>query len=224
MLVSSFRLPSPLHFVARTHDEKPARRTKRLSGDAYYASPSRCGNPSSVVNTRERRAREADSPRWNNQRPSRGVEYPRGGVFPRRTQPLLAFSTRPFFFRASALLTLFTLTCRHERNEEQRRPGIMERPGRGVGEGRGGRECTRASARASEQRGNYGSASLMPRLRTALFLSGSHAVARTHAHIRALISPRAADRARLNAVMTRTRVHTSIRTYSRVHTMTEDTG
>lgn len=74
-------------------------------------------------------------------------EYPARRASPCRTQPLLAFSTRPFFLLSFLAqpphLTLFTLTCRHERNEGHRRHGIMEttrrrRGGEYAGRGRGG--------------------------------------------------------------------------------------
>lgn len=64
------------------------------------------------------------------------------------------FHASLFFFsllsRSPPHLTLFTLTCRHERNEEHRRHGIMETTRRGRG---AAGACTRGD--------NYGSASLM---------------------------------------------------------------
>jgi len=72
----------------------------------------------------------------------------RVGFFRAGHSPYWLFPRVPFFSPPSfrpPLLTLFTLTCRHGRNEERRCPGIMEQP--------------LAGARSTR---NYDSASLMP--------------------------------------------------------------
>lgn len=97
--------------------------------------------------TRERRARARERrPCVRSNSDTRGSIRARR-AFPRRTQPLLAFSTRPFFFSPPQfpLLTLFTVTCRHERNEEHRCPRDN---GTTAETGEGGWERLRARARA----------------------------------------------------------------------------